>query len=120
MEVKSKVTGKEYDDWYLSRQDSEVVPIPNFRKHLEVPVTVQLMNDSGELLNHTAALRLQGSSKRGWIQKRFILESDPIYAGSNLFPAEIFPNTATHSVMTKDALPDAMVQELVSESDIEF
>lgn len=109
------VTGKEYDDWYLFQQDSDVIPVPNFQKRLEVPVTAQLMDDSGDLLNQTAALRLQGSSKRGWIQKRFILEANPVYTGSNLFPAEIFPETATHSVMTKDALPDAMVQELVSD-----
>lgn len=108
------VTGKEYDDWYTS--DTAVpAPIPNFQKRLEVPAISEWIGPSGDILIQPVSLRLQGNSKRGWIQKRFILETNAEYSGSNLFSAEIFPDTATHSIMTKDAVTDAMVHELVAD-----
>lgn len=112
------VTGKEYDDWYLSGQQTEPAPVPNFLKRLEVPVIAELMGPSGELMNHPVSLRLQGNSKRGWIQKRFILAASAELSGSNLFPVELFPNTATHSIMTKDPVADVLVHDFVSDRNV--
>ena len=112
------VTGKEYDSWYLSGDTSLPAPEPNFSKRIEVPVTAQILDAEGEVMNQPVSLRLQGSSKRGWMKKRFILESSPELSGSNLFPTALFPNTSTHSVMTKDSITDAFVRDLVSDRNV--
>lgn len=109
------VTGKEYDSWYLRGDTSLPAPEPNFSKRLEVPVTVQILDNTEELVNQPVSLRLQGNSKRGWTQKRFILEASADLTGNNLFPAALFPNISTHSVMTKDSVTDAFVYDLVSD-----
>lgn len=112
------ITGKEYDDWYLSHKETEPEPVANFNKRLEVPVISQFFDNSGEIMNQMVSLRLQGASKRGWIQKRFILEASSELSGSNVFPTELFPGTATHSIMTKDGIIDAMVHDMVSDRNV--
>lgn len=112
------VTGREYDSWYCSGDTSLPAPEPNFNKRIEVPVTAQILDAGGEVINQTVSLRLQGSSKRGWMKKRFILESSPELSGSSLFPAALFPDTSTHSVMTKDSITDAFVRDLVSDRNV--
>lgn len=109
------VTGKEYDDWYLSGSSSLPAPVPNFQQKLITTALAEVMDQNGDVMNQPVSLRLQGNSKRGWYVKRFILEADPALTGSNLFPAEIFPGTATHSLMTKDSKTDALVFDLVSD-----
>lgn len=112
------VTGKEYDAWYLRGAPGEPEPTPNFEKDTEVPVLVQIFDRNGELLQDSVSLRLQGASMRGWYHKRFILEASPELTGKNTFSAELFPGTATHSVMTKGSVVDAMVYDLVSDRDV--
>lgn len=112
------VTGREYDNWYRSGSTSLPAPEPNFNKRLEVPVTAQILKAGSEVMNQPVSLRLQGNSKRGWIKKRFILESSAALSGSNLFPVALFPDTFTHSVMTKDSITDAFVFDLVSDRNV--
>lgn len=112
------VTGKEYDSWYLSGDTNLPEPEPNFSKRIEVPVTAQILDAEDEVMNQLVSLRLQGSSKRGWMKKRFILESSAELSGSNLFPTALFPDTSTHSVMTKDSITDAFVRDLVSDRNV--
>ena len=109
------VTGKEYDDWYLSGGQTSPAPIPNFQQRLIVTAIAELMNESGDVVNQEVSLRLQGNSKRGWRVKRFILEADAALTGTNLIPAAIFPDTATHSLMTKDSKTDAILYDMVSD-----
>ncbi len=112
------VTGKEYDNWYLTGDTTVPEPTPNFLKPLEVPVTAQIMDASGELVNQPVSLRLQGNSAKGWIEKRFILEASADLTGNNLFPVALFPNTSTHSVMTKACVVDASVYDLLSDRNV--
>lgn len=109
------VTGKAYDDWYLSGSNALDAPVPNFQQRLLTSAIAELMDGTGDVMNQPISLRLQGNSKRGWYIKRFILEADAARTGSNLFPAEIFPGTATHSLMTKDSKADAILYDLVSD-----
>lgn len=112
------VTGKEYDQWYLSGDTTQEPPIPNFQKKMEVPVVAQILYGSDELMCQPLSLRLQGNSARGMVDKRFILESTYEISETNLFNAELFPGTPTHSVMTKGAVPDAIIYELASDRSV--
>lgn len=109
------VTGKAYDDWYLSGSSTLPAPTPNFQQKLVTSAIAEIMDPRGDVVNQQVSLRLQGNSKRGWYVKRFILEADAALTGNNLFPAEIFPDTATHSLMTKDSKTDAILYDLVSD-----
>ena len=109
------VTGKTYDDWYLSGSSALPAPVPNFQQRLETTAVAQILNDQGEVVNQPVSLRLQGSSARGLVKKRFILEASADLTGTNLFPAAIFPDTATHSLMTKEFPADALIADLVSD-----
>ena len=109
------ITGKEYDDWYLSDHASTPEPIPNFLKKLEIVSVAELMDSSGDVMNQPVSLRLQGNSTRNTALKRFILEATPEISGNNLFSAEIFPQISTHSVMTKGSTTDSLVYDLISD-----
>ncbi|MGM9660101.1 MAG: CotH kinase family protein [Faecousia sp.] len=108
------VTGKEYDTWYLSEAQTQPAPTPNFNKRMEVTAIAEMLDTDGEVLNQPVELRIQGSSMRGWIKKRFILESKTALSNSSTYPTDIFEGVSTHSVMTKECLTDAMAFELVS------
>lgn len=112
------VTGEEYDTWYLSGNSSQTAPVPNFQKRIEVPVTAQILDGSDEIMCQPLSLRLQGASGRSMVQKRFILEANYEISGTNIFAAEIFPGASTHSVMTKNAIPDAIMYELASDRSV--
>lgn len=109
------VTGKVYDDWYLSGSNTIPSPIPNFQQRLVTTAIAEILDSQGDLINQPVSLRLQGNSKRGWYVKRFILEADASLSGANLFLAEIYPETITHSLMTKDSIVDAIIYDLVSD-----
>lgn len=112
------VTGKEYDEWYLSAAPSDDAPSPNFEKHLEVTAIAEIIDNSEDILNQPVGLRLQGNSARGWYKKRFIVESHPELSGSRIFPVDIFPGVSTHSMMTKDSLVDAIIYDLTSDRSV--
>lgn len=109
------VTGREYDDWYLSGNTDTPAPAANFEKDLEVPVTVELMDASGDVMNQAAGIRLQGASARAERVKRFTLVSRLEYSGSQYFDYELYEGISTHSVMLKSYLPDAIAADLLSD-----
>lgn len=109
------VTGKEYDSWYLAGGPEEATPVPNFQKDLEVPVTLELMDGSGDILNQAAGVRLQGASARAERVKRLTLVSRIEYSGNAYFDIPLYGNVLTHSVMIKSYLPDAMAADLLSD-----
>ena len=110
------VTGKEYDDWYLSGEGER--PEPNFQKKTEVPVTAEILDTNGDVMNQPVGLRLQGATARGEVKKRFILVSRSQYSGSEIFETNLYDGVTTHSVMLKFYRPDALVQELVPDRDV--
>ena len=112
------VTGKEYDDWYLSESPSGDAPVPNFEKDTEVKATAELLNNSGDVMNQAIGLRLQGNTARAEQRKRFTLVSRKEYSGSDVFDASLYPGTSTHSVMLKSYFPDALAASLVSDRSV--
>ena len=109
------VTGKEYDEWYLSGNTQTEAPLANFQQHLETTALLEILGENGDILNQIVGVRIQGSSKRLWAKKRFILVAREEYGGSKLFEYDLFPGIDTHSVMIKDYLTDAMVASAVDD-----
>ena len=109
------VTGRKYDDWYLLTDHSDKAPKANYEQDLEVMVTAELLDASGDIMNQSAGLRIQGASTRGEAKKRFTLVAREKYSGSQVFDTQLYEGVTTHSVMLKKALPDAIVADLVSD-----
>lgn len=107
------VTGKEYDDWYLSGGSPETMPVANFEQSLEVVAIAELMDNHSSILNQPVGVRIQGNRSRGERQKRFILVSRQEYGGSDTFAYPLFDGVTTHSVMIKGYLPDAMAYDFL-------
>lgn len=109
------VTGKEYDDWYLSDGAPESMPIANFEQSLEVVAVAELMDNHSKILSQPVGVRIQGNRSRGERQKRFILVSRQEYGGSDTFAYPLFDGVTTHSVMIKGYLPDAMAYDFLQD-----
>ena len=105
------VTGRDYDAWYLSGGSGEA-PVPNFETHMEVAVVAELLDSTGDVMNQQVGLRIQGASARAMWNKRFIITAREKYSGSSVFDAALYDGVATHSVMIKEALPDAIAADL--------
>lgn len=113
------VTGKDYDDWYLSENPEGESPFPNYLiKHYETDCIAELFENDNELINQQIGIRIQGASTRESRKKRFVLVSREEYSGSELFDAEIYENTVTHSVMLKGYLTDAMTADIISDRSV--
>lgn len=109
------VTGKEYDQWYLSDGAVENMPVANFNKDLEVMAIAEFMDSRSNILQQSICVRLQGNTAREEIKKRFTLVARPEYSGSETFQYPFFDGVTTHSVMIKGYLPDAMVYDFLQD-----
>lgn len=112
------VTGKAYDDWYLSDGDPARMPVPNYEQDLEAVAQAELMDSAGYVMNQPVGLQIQGASARGAAKKRFTLTAREEYSGSQTFDAMLYDGVITHSVMLKDCLPEAILPELVADRDV--
>lgn len=112
------VTGTAYDAWYLNPESSGQAPVPNFQQHLEIPAFIQLLENNHTLLSQSVNLRIQGSTKRLWPKKQFILKSQTDYRGNYSFNQPLYDQISTHSVMLKQELVDAFVHDIVSDRSI--
>lgn len=114
------VTGKEYDDWYLSGS-AEDAPVPNFQKtgrHWEIEGSISFF-ESGELVTEQkAGIRIQGLSTRQRAKKRFSIYSRRAYSGSDYFDCEFFEGDRTHSIALREGFADAYLPSLVEDRDI--
>ena len=108
------VTGKAYDDWYLSETQEGDQPAANFDYKTEVPVLLEFMDTDGDILNQQVGIRVQGSSSRQYRYKRFIMVARDEYSGSNVLDEDIF-GVKTHSVMLRHFSLDAMMSDFVSD-----
>ena len=111
------VTGKEYDAWYLSGGEGEK-PEANFFKKREVPIIAEILAANGDVMNQNLGLRLQGASTRRSPQKRFTLTARNQYSGDEVLKTNLYDGVTTHSVMLKQAIPDGIISELVSDRDV--
>lgn len=112
------VTGREYDEWYLSGSASAPAPEPNFEKELEIPAFLELLEYSETGFSQNIGMKLQGNTSRAEIKKRFTLVSRPEYGGSQTFDISLYNHIATHSVMLKYYFPDAIAGDLLSDRNL--
>lgn len=108
------ITGSDYDLWYVSGQIGKE-PSLNFGQKVKVPAIAELMDADGDVTQQPLAMRIQGSSAVIYPKKRLALFAEKPYSPSDVFEAEIFPGTQTHSVMLKDVVTDLMVADLVQD-----
>lgn len=107
------VTGRAYDQWYLTGGEPEAAPQPNFMEHRETTAIAELMDADGDVMNQRVGVRTQGHSARTAPKKRLILASRQEYSGNQSFETELYPGVTTHSVMLKSDWPDAMAADFV-------
>lgn len=111
------VTGADYDLWYVSGQIGRE-PDFNFGQKVKVPAIAELMDADGDITQQSLAMRIQGSSAVVYPKKRLALFAETPYSPSDIFDAEIFPGTQTHSVMLKNVVTDLMVSDLVQDRSV--
>ena len=112
------VTGQDYDSWYAQPDAQSPQPVPNYRKDLEIPATLQLFDQNDPVLEQAIGVRLQGASTREAPKKRLTLTARSEYSGINHFTMPLFADVSSHSVMLKDNLPDAMMAQIVSDRQV--
>ncbi|HBN57212.1 MAG TPA: hypothetical protein DD414_10595 [Lachnospiraceae bacterium] len=111
------VTGAEYDAWYLSDGPEEEAPLPNFRqkgREWEAEGNVQMFESGQEVMNQPFGMRIQGTSTRGDIKKRFKIYAREEYGGSAYFDYEIF-GKRSHSLAIRAGFLDAFGADLVED-----
>ncbi len=111
------VTGSDYDLWYLSGQKGNT-PSSNFTQKTLVPVTVELMGPSGDVMLQDVSMRIQGNSSVTAAKKNLALFADSDSGTSDVFSEPIFSGAQTHSVMLKNIISDLMVSDLVQDRSV--
>ncbi len=113
------VTGSQYDKWYLDGAKGDR-PTANFDiKGTECPVDIEFFEDGKKLtFSQTGGLRIQGGSTRWLPLKRFSVFSRKEYSGRSTFPAEIFKGKATHSVVLRSGIENALSMYTVPDRDV--
>ena len=113
------MTGKTYDEWYLAGGTGDQ-PTANFDvKGTECGVAVEYFANGKKLtFAQSGGLRIQGGSTRWLPLKRFSVFSRKEYSGRSTFPVEIFKGKATHSVMLRSGLENALCMYTVPDRDV--
>ena len=113
------VTGKEYDEWYLSeRRHALQAPETNFSKKIEVEGNLEIFEQDKSVLNQLIGIRIRGFGSREFVLKCFNLFSRSEYSGSDIFNATLYENIKTHSVMLKPSNIYVMASDILSDRDV--
>lgn len=115
------VTGKEYDDAYLSETVDDSI-IPNIHKggrNWEALGNMQILQGGDEILNQEIGIRIQGASSRNGKKKRMSIFARDEYSGNQYLKGLYFEDEKeAHSVMTVTEKANAVLQELVKDRNI--
>lgn len=116
------VTGKEYDEWYLSgKPEVEEIPEPNFEmggRDWEIGGNIELYENGDMIMNQPVGLRIQGAYSRGLAKKRFSVYARREYGGSNYFDAPIFEGRKIHSFVLREGFANAVTPQMVKDMEI--
>lgn len=104
------VTGGEYDRWYTSDQTGDS-PLANFEVGNEKNAVMEMFRGES-LFSQNVGIKLQGSSARGAVFKRFSIFARKEYGEDNVFEKNIFPHKETHSIVTRNVFGDVISQTL--------
>ena len=111
------VTGKEFDEWY-ENEDSEEIPISNFRKRgkaWEVLADMNLLQDGEIELKQKVGLRTQGNSGRIHPLKRISLFAREEYSGNDYFEKKLLEKENVHSLMINEFVSNMALPRLVED-----
>lgn len=111
------VTGKEYDEAYLSGKSTEEI-LPNFMKHgraWEIQGTMELFSQGALLTNETVGMRIQGNSSREKVPKRFSIYARKEYSGSEYFQGFFIEDHPVHAFMLNGSNASGLFPNLVKD-----
>ncbi len=111
------VTGKAYDEWYLSGGPEEEAPRANFwrrGREWEAKGNLQYFVSGREVTNEPAGLRIQGATTRRGARKRFKIYAREEYGGSDYFEYEWF-GKRSHSLLLRSGFFDVLAPRLVED-----
>lgn len=114
------VTGKAYDEWYLSGMQGEEVP-SNFTqsgRRWEVLGNVQFLKSGEEITNQLAGIRTYGGSSRQGKVKRLSLFARDIYSGSDYFEGFNLDGKEVHSMGTNSGATKVAFPDLAKDRDV--
>lgn len=114
------VTGKDYDDYYLS-DSGNGFPLPNYEqrgKEWEICGNIQLFENGKETANQQVGIRTQGAGTRKQAKKRMSLFAREEYSGSKYFDRVSFEDRETHSVLVNTSISNAILPALVKDRNI--
>lgn len=113
------VTGKEYDDWYLSGQEGEE-PEPNFLgkgKGYEIPVSFEYFDTDSSFVQNVG-MRIAGGSVRFGRIKRLSFFARKEYDNTDVFRQQIFEGIDSHKVVLRGNYINAIVMKLAEGRDV--
>lgn len=112
------VTGKEYDDAYLSGTlDGSIVPnIHKSGRKWEALGNIQLLENGEETINQEIGIRIQGASSRNGKRKRMSIFAREEYSGDSYLKGLVYEDgKEAHSVMLVSEKANVILQELVKD-----
>lgn len=110
------VTGKEYDDAYLSGTlDGSIKPnIHKSGRKWEALGNIQLLENGKETVNQEIGIRIQGASSRNGKKKRMSIFAREEYSGNSYLKGLVYEDgKEAHSVMLVSEKANAILQDLV-------
>ena len=110
------VTGKEYDDAYLSGTlDGSIKPnIHKSGRKWEALGNIQLLENGKETVNQEIGIRIQGASSRNGKKKRMSIFAREEYSGDSYLKGLVYEDgKEAHSVMLVSEKANAILQDLV-------
>lgn len=111
------VTGKEYDEAYLSGNSTEEI-LPNFMKHgraWEIQGTMELFSQGTLLTGENIGMRIQGNSNREKAQKRFTVYARKEYSGSEHFKGFLLEDHPVHAFVLNGSNASGLFPNLVDD-----
>lgn len=111
------VTGKGYDEYYLSDGDVDWVD-PNFLqsgRKWEIEGNMQILQQGSEILNQGVGIRTQGASTRLASKKKMSLFSREEYSESAYFDGLSLGENPIHSVYTNHSISNIVFPELLKD-----
>lgn len=112
------VTGKEYDDAYLSGTlDGSITPnIHKSGRKWEALGNIQLLENGVETVNQEIGIRIQGASSRNGKRKRMSIFAREEYSGDSYLKGLVYEDgKEAHSVMLVSEKANVILQELVKD-----
>ena len=114
------VTGKSYDEWYLSGKNGDQPPIYFMQsgREWEVLGNLQILEDGVEFTNQSVGIRTHGGSSRRTNFKRMSFFSRDIYSGNNYLEGFTIGDKKVHSMGTDTNFTSIQFQSLANKRNV--